>query len=156
VSDRAVPESEYDIVLPGGERRTLHGRSSVQVHNRRVVRMLGTVQDVTGIRRAEREHRIAETLQRSLLPDRLPRIPGVLLSARYVPASEDMEVGGDWYDVVRLPNGQLGLAVGDVAGHGLRAASIMGQLRMALRAYAAEDTSPVRVMQRLHHLSLWL
>ena len=152
--DLVVPESEFEIVLPDGGRRTLHARSSVQVgSDGQVVRMVGTVQDVTDVRRAEREHRIALTLQRSLLPERLPRIPGVLLAARYVPATEDMEVGGDWYDVVPLPNGHIGLAVGDVAGHGLRAASIMGQLRMALRAYALEDTSPARVIGRLHHLS---
>ena len=152
--DRELPESDYSIVLPDGERRVLHSRSSLQVGSEgRPIRIIGTVQDVTEARRAEREHRIAETLQRSMLPERLPRIPGVLLAARYVPASEDMEVGGDWYDVVPLPNGQIGLAVGDVAGHGLRAATIMGQLRMALRAYALEDTSPARVLGRLHHLS---
>jgi serine phosphatase RsbU (regulator of sigma subunit) len=96
--------------------------------------MVGTVQDVTEGRKAEREHRIAETLQRSLLPDRLPELPGMALAARYVPAGADMAVGGDWYDVVELPSGHVGLAIGDVAGHGLRAASTMGQLRMALRA----------------------
>jgi anti-anti-sigma factor len=114
--------------------------------------MFGTVQDVTEGRKAEREHRIAETLQRSLLPDRLPELPGVLLAARYVPASADMEVGGDWYDVVQLPNGQVGLAIGDVAGHGLRAASTMGQLRMGLRAYALEEPSPAKVVSRLDRL----
>src|SRR5205823_9851175 len=107
----------------------------------------------TDVGRAEREHRIALSLQRRLRPERLPRIPGVLLAARYVPATEDMEVGGDWYEVVPLPNGHIGLAVGDVAGHGLRAASIMGQLRMALRAYALEETSAARVVGRLHHLA---
>ena len=66
--------------------------------------------------RARREHQIAETLQRSLLPDRLPEIPGVALAARYVPATADVQVGGDWYDVVQLPDGLIGLAIGDVAG----------------------------------------
>jgi len=114
--------------------------------------MLGTVQDVTETRQAEREHRIAETLQRSLLPDRLPDIPGITLAARYVPASTDMEVGGDWYDVMLLPDGRVALAIGDVAGHGLRAAATMGQLRMALRAYALEEDSPASVVARLHEL----
>jgi anti-sigma regulatory factor (Ser/Thr protein kinase) len=63
-----------------------------------------------------------------------------------------VEVGGDWYDVVLLPGGDVGVAIGDVAGHGLRAASIMGQLRMALRAYAVEETSPAGVLGRLHRL----
>src|SRR5204862_51936 len=79
-------------------------------------------------------------------------IPGVALAARYVPATADMEVGGDWYDVVPLPDGHLGLAIGDVAGHGLRAASTMGQLRMALRAYAVEEESPAQVVSRAHQL----
>jgi len=102
--------------------------------------------------RARREHHIAETLQRSLLPDRLPDIPGVALAARYVPATADVQVGGDWYDVVPLPGGLIGLAIGDVAGHGLQAAATMGQLRMALRAYALQDPSPLAVMGGLHQL----
>ena len=84
--------------------------------------MFGTIQDVTDIRRAEREHWIAETLQRSLLPPGLPAIPGAGLAARYLPATADVRVGGDWYDVIQLPGGRLGLTIGDVAGHGLPAA----------------------------------
>ena len=102
--------------------------------------------------RAEREHKVAETLQRSLLPDRLPVIAGVTLAARYVPATSDVEVGGDWYDVIPLSDGMIGLAIGDVAGHGLQAAATMGQLRMALRAYALQDPSPVPVMRGVHQL----
>jgi serine phosphatase RsbU (regulator of sigma subunit)/integral membrane sensor domain MASE1/anti-sigma regulatory factor (Ser/Thr protein kinase) len=99
-----------------------------------------------------REHWIAETLQRSLLPDRLPEIPGVDLAARYVPAAAGLEIGGDWYDVVELPSGRVALAVGDVAGHGLRAAGAMGQLRLALRAYAIEEPSPAVAVARTHRL----
>jgi len=102
--------------------------------------------------RAQREHQIAETLQRNLLPDRLPEIPGVTLAARYVPATADVQVGGDWYDVVQLRDGLIGLAIGDVAGHGLQAAATMGQVRMALRAYALQDPSPVSVMRGVHQL----
>jgi len=102
--------------------------------------------------RARREHYIAETLQRSLLPDRLPEVHGVSLAARYVPATADVQVGGDWYDVVQLPGGLLGMAIGDVAGHGLNAAATMGQIRMALRAYALHDPTPVAVMSGLHRL----
>ena len=69
--------------------------------------MVGTVQDVTEGRKAEREHRIAETLQRSLLPDRLPEVPGMALAARYVPASADMAVGGDWWDVQDPGHGRI-------------------------------------------------
>jgi serine phosphatase RsbU (regulator of sigma subunit) len=103
--------------------------------------------------RSRREHEIAETLQRSLLPDRIPSIDGVALAARYLPATADMEVGGDWYDVIPLPGGLVGLAIGDVAGHGLQAAASMGQLRMALRAYAVQDPSPVAVMSGVHRLA---
>jgi integral membrane sensor domain MASE1 len=143
--DHDLPNIEYRITRDDGVERVLLEKAKVCVGpNREPLRMFGTVQDVTEGRKAEREHRIAETLQRSLLPDRLPELPGVLLAARYVPASADMEVGGDWYDVVQLPNGQVGLASGDVAGHGLRAASTMGQLRMALRAYALEEPSRPR------------
>jgi len=101
---------------------------------------------------ARQDHEIAETLQRSLLPDRIPQIPAVALAARYVPATAHLEVGGDWYDVMQLSDGLIGLAIGDVAGHGLQAAATMGQLRMAVRAYAVQDPSPVSVMRGVHQL----
>jgi serine phosphatase RsbU (regulator of sigma subunit)/anti-sigma regulatory factor (Ser/Thr protein kinase) len=99
-----------------------------------------------------RNHEIATTLQRSLLPQGIPLIPGVDLAARYVPASAHLEVGGDWYDVLQLGGGLTGLAIGDVAGHGLEAAAAMGQLRMAVRAYAIQSPSPVSVMEGVHRL----
>jgi serine phosphatase RsbU (regulator of sigma subunit) len=105
---------------------------------------------------ARRDHEIAETLQRSLLPDRLPDISSVALSARYVPATAHLMVGGDWYDVLQLDDGLVGLAIGDVAGHGLQAAATMGQLRMAVRAYAVQDPSPVSVMHGVHQLVSYL
>ena len=86
----------------------------------------------------EREHRIAETLQRSLLPDRLPDLPGLEVAARYLPAASEAEVGGDWYDVIPIAGGAVGLVMGDVAGKGLAGASMVGRLRSALRAYALE------------------
>jgi signal transduction protein with GAF and PtsI domain len=85
-----------------------------------------------------REHRIAETLQNSLLPATLPRLPGLDVAARYLPAAEEARVGGDWYDVLPVPGGGVGLVMGDVAGKGLAAASMVGRLRSALRAYALE------------------
>jgi anti-sigma regulatory factor (Ser/Thr protein kinase) len=151
--DRDLPQVEYRITRNDGAERVLIGRSTVRVGADGMPRRLvGTVQDVTETRRAEREHHIAETLQRSLLPEELPQIPGVSLAARYVPASTDMAIGGDWFDVIQLPNGQVALAIGDVAGHGLPAASSMGQVRMALRAYALEEDSPAQVMDRVHTL----
>jgi PAS domain S-box-containing protein len=100
----------------------------------------------------EREHRIAETLQRSLLPERLPQLPGLSVAARYLPAAAEAEVGGDWYDVLPTPGGGVGLVMGDVAGKGLAAASMVGQLRSALRAYALEGHAPARVVEQLNRL----
>jgi len=155
--DQALPATEYRIVRPDGTERVLLGKSRLHVaEDGRPFRLVGTVQDITEEKQAEREHRIAETLQRSLLPEHLPEIPGVAVAARYVPATKYVEVGGDWYDVILLPNGRLGVAIGDVAGHGLRAASTMGQLRMALRAYATVEESPAMVVERLGRLSLTL
>jgi anti-sigma regulatory factor (Ser/Thr protein kinase)/putative methionine-R-sulfoxide reductase with GAF domain len=98
----------------------------------------------------DREHRTAVALQRSLLPDRLPDLAGIDAAARYLPARD--EVGGDWYDVIDLPGGRVGLGIGDVAGHGLRAAALMGQLRTGLRAYALEGHSPGETLKRLDQL----
>ena len=98
----------------------------------------------------EREHAVAATLQRSLLPDKLPDVPGTSIATRYVPAVSEVEVGGDWYDVIPLPAGRVGLAMGDVVSRGVRAASVMGQLRNALRAYALDGHPPAVVLERLH------
>ncbi|HEX8744529.1 MAG TPA: SpoIIE family protein phosphatase [Thermoleophilaceae bacterium] len=95
---------------------------------------------------------IAETLQRKLLPERLPAIPGVELAARYLPGGPGVEVGGDWYDVFVYKDGRVGLAMGDVVGRGIDAAALMGQLRTALRAYAVERPSPAEVLDRLGSL----
>ncbi|MEA2420395.1 MAG: hypothetical protein QOE60_2601, partial [Thermoleophilaceae bacterium] len=102
----------------------------------------------------EREHRIAETLQRSLLPERLPQLPGLSVAARYLPAAAEAEVGGDWYDVLPTASGGVGLVMGDVAGKGLAAASMVGRLRSALRAYALEGHPPARVVEQLNRL-IW-
>jgi PAS domain S-box-containing protein len=102
----------------------------------------------------EREHRIAETLQRSLLPEHLPHLPGLAVAARYLPAADEAEVGGDWYDVLTVPGGGVGLVMGDVAGKGLAAASMVGRLRSALRAYALEGHAPARVVEQLNRL-IW-
>jgi PAS domain S-box-containing protein len=95
-----------------------------------------------------REHAIAETLQRSLLPDTLPEIPGLDLAVRYLPATEGADVGGDWYDAFPLEGGLIGLVTGDVAGHSIASASIMGQVRSLLRGYAVDDPAPARVLER--------
>ena len=100
----------------------------------------------------EREHTTAETLQRSLLPDRLPSVPGIVLDARYLPVTRNMEIGGDWYDAFRLPDGSLAVAAGDVMGKGLTAAAGMGRVRNALRALALTDPRPAAVLAGLDRL----
>jgi PAS domain S-box-containing protein len=98
----------------------------------------------------ERELSNVEMLQRSLLPERLPEIGGIQVSAIYMPGGAD--VGGDWYDAIMLDNDRVGVAMGDVVGHGIGAASLMGQLRHAMRAYAVEGHSPAGVLDRLAKL----
>jgi serine phosphatase RsbU (regulator of sigma subunit) len=98
------------------------------------------------------ERTTALILQRSLLPDELPTVPGYELAGRYRPANSRAEVGGDWYDAFPLPSGALAVAVGDVAGHGVEAAALMGQLRTGLRAYALEDRDPATCMALLSQL----
>lgn len=89
----------------------------------------------------------AVALHRSLLPDILPEVPGTSLAARYVPGSGT--VGGDWYDVFRLPDGKLGVVVGDVAGSGLKAAVVMGRMRSTLRAYILQAEDPAAALRLL-------
>ena len=100
----------------------------------------------------EREVGTVEMLQRSLLPDKLPLLPGLRIAARYRPGAAGVNVGGDWYDAIPLDDGRVGLAMGDVVGHGLGAAALMGQLRYAARAYALEGHPPPAVLDRLDRL----
>jgi GAF domain-containing protein/anti-sigma regulatory factor (Ser/Thr protein kinase) len=91
------------------------------------------------------QRRVAQLLQRSLLPTDLPQPNGLAFAARYLPAAARRLVGGDWYDVLELPDGRVGVAIGDVVGHGLEAATLMGALRNALQAYALQGLSPAEV-----------
>ncbi|CAL9647763.1 putative protein [Streptomyces sp. enrichment culture] len=102
-------------------------------------------------RRYEQYRDTAETLQRAQLTE-LPTVPRMFLAARYLPASRGMNIGGDWYDAFLQPDGSLLAVIGDVTGHGLHAAVVMGQLRTALRAYAIEDSSPAAILTRLHRM----
>jgi PAS domain S-box-containing protein len=101
----------------------------------------------------ERAHDVALALQQSMLPSALPEVSGLQLTARYHPAVESLEVGGDWYDVVALPDGRVALAVGDVVGRGLGAATTMGQLRSALAALALSSESPALVLDGLERFA---
>jgi anti-anti-sigma factor len=107
--------------------------------------LIGMVQDIG-------ERHIAHTLQRSMLTTQLPDIEGIELAVRYLPSSSDAEVSGDWYDVIPLPDGRVGVVIGDVVGRGVDAAATMSQLRTALRAYAVEGLEPTEVVAKLHRL----
>jgi PAS domain S-box-containing protein len=97
-----------------------------------------------------REHHAAVTLQRSLLPRDIPQVAGLDIAYRYQPASQAAEIGGDWFDVIPLDQGQVALVVGDVTGHGIRAAAIMGQLRTTTAALARQGCPPAQIMRQLN------
>jgi serine phosphatase RsbU (regulator of sigma subunit)/anti-sigma regulatory factor (Ser/Thr protein kinase) len=120
-----------------------------------VARMLAQALSRAGVAESERE--LTDGLQRSMLPTLGPRIPGMSIAARYVPTGGGLQVGGDWYDMIPLPGGasrtkagggRFALVIGDVQGHDVRAAGLMGQLRIALRAYASEGHRPDAVLSR--------
>ncbi len=108
---------------------------------------------IESIQEYEREHEIATTLQESFLPQELPDVKGLDLAADYLPSTIGMAVGGDWYDAVPISDSSVALVVGDVVGHGVRAAAIMGQMRNALRTYLLEGLRPSRVLERLDRMA---
>ena len=130
-------------------------RSSLSSEDRRFVEALAG-QAAQALDRAsayETEQSIAETLQRSVLPASLPRVEGMQLAARYLPGTAGVAVGGDWFDAIRLHDGQLGLVVGDVVGKGVQAAATMGQLRNGLRAFSLDRMKPSSTLTRLNRLA---
>jgi len=102
----------------------------------------------------ERERRIAQELQRSLLPRALPRVPGVALAARYEPGGNGATVGGDWYDAIPLPGGRVAVSIGDVVGRGIEAAATMGQMRSAMRAIIMQADDSGKMAERLNRFAL--
>jgi serine phosphatase RsbU (regulator of sigma subunit)/anti-sigma regulatory factor (Ser/Thr protein kinase) len=99
------------------------------------------------------QRRLAEALQRQLLPAQLTGVTGIELASRYLPASGE-SLGGDWYDAFMLPGGRIVVCVGDVVGHGLQAAAVMAQLRTALRAYAVDGSDAASTVERVNRL-MW-
>ena len=153
-------ECEYRLRASDGEQRWIVDRGVPRYEAGRFAGYVGAAIDIHERKTMEsrlleiyeREHDIAATLQRSLLPERLPAIEGVELAARYLPAGLGSAVGGDWYDALERPDGRVALVVGDVVGHGLRAAATMGQLRNAFRAYGLVEASPAEVVARINRL----
>ena len=139
--------------MPLGALRFSFGRPRTILEEERVFLEALAGQCALAVERAtmyEKEHTAAVTLQRSLLPDELPKVPGLVLDARYLPKAT--AVGGDWYDVFRLPDRRLAVTVGDVMGKGLLAAAGMGRVRNALRALALTDPRPAAVLAGLDRL----
>jgi phosphoserine phosphatase RsbU/P len=128
------------------------GRFAHRSFTRQDAELLQVVAErVTGAirgRQAAVEQAAAHLLERSLLPERLPDLPGLEFAAHYL-SPEDRMVGGDWYDTFTLPNGELWIVTADVAGHGLHAAVVVGRVRSVLRAYALEGGSPAEVLERV-------
>jgi hypothetical protein len=129
-AERPEPYDEADVRLA----TDLASRAALSIDNARLY---------------TREHNTAVTLQRSLLPRAVPQVAGLHVAHRYQPASQAAEVGGDWFDVIPLDTGQVALVVGDVAGHSIHAAAIMGQLRTTAAALARLGHPPAQIMRQL-------
>ncbi|MDF2805315.1 MAG: serine/threonine protein phosphatase, partial [Cellulosimicrobium sp.] len=114
-----------------------------------IARRAGTAID--NVRLYAREHRLAETLQRAMLPEQAD-VTGLDVWTYYAPNSEHAQVGGDWYDVLQIAPDVVGLVIGDVVGHDVEAAAAMGQLRSVVRSYAYELTTPGPVLERVDQL----
>ncbi|CAL9450116.1 SpoIIE family protein phosphatase [Streptomyces sp. Tu 3180] len=156
----AVPQGQRAILAPLRGRRRVIGaalflrrpeRIPFEADDLLVAAQLAT-HSALGIDKAVlygREAYIADELQRTMLPEHLPRCTGVRLASRYLPAAETARVGGDWYDAIPLPGSRVALVVGDVMGHSMTSAAIMGQLRTTAQTLAGLDLPPQEV---LHHL----
>nr|WP_282794918.1 SpoIIE family protein phosphatase [Streptomyces sp. CC224B] len=159
-SGRTVPGGQRAILAPLRGRRRVIGaavflrrpdRHPFEADDLLVAAQLAT-HSALGIDKAVlygREAYIADELQRTMLPETLPRATGVRLASRYLPAAETARVGGDWYDAIPLPGSRVALVVGDVMGHSMTSAAIMGQLRTTAQTLAGLDLPPQEV---LHHL----
>ncbi|NEB77048.1 SpoIIE family protein phosphatase, partial [Streptomyces sp. SID14478] len=135
-----------------------HDRKGFTQSERNVLVALGSsiAQSLQRAMFYEQEKDLAQGLQQAMLPRTIPSVPGADIAVRYRSASLGRDIGGDWYDVIPLPGGRVGAVIGDVQGHDTHAAAVMGQLRIVLRAYAAEGHTPATVMARasvfLHEL----
>ncbi|MFJ7155487.1 SpoIIE family protein phosphatase [Streptomyces sp. NPDC101118] len=159
-AEHPVPRGQRAILAPLRGRRRVIGAAvflrrpdrPAFEHNDLLVAAQLATHTALGIDKAVlygREAYIADELQRTMLPDSLPQPTGVRLASRYLPAAETARVGGDWYDAIPLPGSRVALVVGDVMGHSMTSAAIMGQLRTTAQTLAQLDLPPAEV---LHHL----
>ena len=154
----AVPVITQDGTVEGG---LFLGHADIGVFDDRAERLVtGIAAQTAGAldnaRLYRRERETALLLQRQLLPHELPAVATLETSHRYIPGAAGVDVGGDWYDVIALPEGRAALVIGDVMGRGVRAAATMGQLRTAIRAFATLDLQPSAVLTHLNQLVLQL
>jgi PAS domain S-box-containing protein len=158
--ERISWEREYRLRAHDGSYRWIVDRGVPRTIDGKFAGFVGSATDIDELKQAEktleqayaRDHEVAVTLQRSLLPERLPSLVGLALEARYLPATTETGIGGDWYDVIELDERRVAVLVGDVVGHGLRAAAVMGQLRNACRAYALLGHTPAETFVHLNRL----
>jgi PAS domain S-box-containing protein len=149
--DRPLPlgSTELELALDLG-RRTASAYERARLLRLEQTRSARALQESEA--RVEAQHRVASLLQQSILPDELPAPDGVELAAAYQPGESGVDVGGDWYDAFTIPGNRLIIVIGDVAGHGVEAATLMGRVRNATRAYAVEHDNPARILARLDEL----
>ncbi|KIF71442.1 protein phosphatase [Streptomyces sp. AcH 505] len=163
ISDLGITAAAYLPLIaqgrPIGALGLLYGdKNGFNAEDRNLLVALGSsiAQSLQRAMLFEQEHDLAEGLQQAMLPRRIPAVPGAQIAVRYRSARLGRDIGGDWYDVIPLPGGRIGAVIGDVQGHDTHAAAVMGQLRIVLRAYAAEGHPPATVMARasvfLHEL----
>ncbi len=154
VRDGSVFREEFRSGLRARGYRRVIKKGVPVVDGSELVEFVGTTQDVTATRASEylraeafvRARNVSLMLQRAMLPAYLPEVEELALGVRYVAGERGVEVGGDWYDVIPLSAGRVALVVGDVMGRGIEAATIMGQVRTAVRAYASLDMPPDQLM----------
>lgn len=146
---RREPLGVLVVVLRGDPAAVTVSEDGVRTLLRLTAHRVGIALDV--MRLYAREHRLAETLQRAMLPEQA-EIPDLDVWTYYAPSAAHAQVGGDWYDVLHIEDGLVGLVVGDVVGHDIEAAAVMGQLRSVVRSYAYERGSPGSVLERVDQL----
>ena len=149
-----VYETEYRFRTADGVYHWFLGRGvPLRDPSGKIIKWFGTSTDINEQKSiSEKLKKVADELQQAFLPAALPLLPGLSFSASYTPASDEAMVGGDWYDSFVLPSGNIAIAIGDVAGHGLDSAVMMGQIRQAIRAVAIEESSPSIVLERVNRL----
>lgn len=134
------------FVLAARSRASLNGTAQ-KLANVLALQLAGAIEQAVLF---ERTYRVADRLQRALLPDAFPPVRGSEFHAAYRPASDEAEIGGDWYDAFALPDGRIAISMGDVAGHGLEAATVMGEIRQAMRSSAVGEASPAAVLDHIN------